>query len=180
MGYPGKSRKTFDKPSHPWQGARISEEAELVKKYGLKNKREVWKTATTLRKYRREARKLLFDIQEVGDRGEHAKFESEKFLNRLKRVGLIKYDSTLDDVLTLGIEDLMERRLQTQVLEHGLANSTKHARQLIVHGHIAVDGRRITVPSYTLPTSEQELIGYYEGSPLLEVGGSGKQVSAGE
>ena len=82
MGYPGKSRKTFDKPSHPWQGARIGEEAELVRTYGLKNKREVWKVETTLRKYRREARKLLFDIQEVGERGEHAKFEMEKFLDR--------------------------------------------------------------------------------------------------
>jgi len=179
MGYPGKSRKTFDKPSHPWQGARIGEEAELVRSYGLKNKREVWKVATTLRKYRREARKLLFDIQEVGERGEHAKFETQRFLDRLKRVGLIKYDSTLDDVLTLASEDLMDRRLQTQVYKQGLANSAKHARQLIVHGHIAVAGRRVTVPSYVLPTSEQALIGYYVGSPLREAHGSDKPASDG-
>jgi small subunit ribosomal protein S4 len=179
MGYPGKSRKTFDKPSHPWQGARIGAEAELVRTYGLKNKREVWKVETTLRKYRREARKLLFDIQEVGERGEHAKFETEKFLDRLKRIGLIKYDSSLDDVLTLASEDLMERRLQTQVQKQGLANSAKHARQLVVHGHIAVAGRRVTVPSYVLPTGEQELIGYYVGSPLREVDGSDKQASDG-
>jgi small subunit ribosomal protein S4 len=166
MGYPGKSRKTFDKPSHPWQSVRINEEAELVKTYGLKNKREVWKAATTLRKYRREARKLLFDIQEVGERGEHAKFETEKFLGRLKRLGLIKSDSSLDSVLTLGIEDLMGRRLQTQVQKQGLANSAKHARQLIVHGHIAVDGRRVTIPGYILPSAEQNLIEHYEGSAL--------------
>ncbi len=180
MGYPGKSRKTFDKPSHPWQGARISEEAELVKKYGLKNKREIWKAATTLRKYRREARKLLFDIQEVGERGEHAQDESEKFLNRLRRIGLIGSEATLDDILTLGIEELMDRRLQTQVHTRGLANSLRHARQLIVHGHIAVNGRRITIPSYVLPTSEQEFITFYEGSPLREGAESEKQVSAGE
>ena len=179
MGYPGKSRKTFDKPSHPWQGARIGEEAELVKTYGLNNKREVWKVATTLRKYRREARKLLFDVQEVGERGEHAKFETEKFLDRLKRVGLIKSESSLDDVLTLTSEDLIERRLQTQVHKQGLANSAKQARQLIVHGHIAVAGRRVTVPSYIVPISEQALIGYYVGSPLREVDGSEKQASDG-
>ena len=170
MGYPGKSRKMFDKPSHPWQGVRINEEAELVKTYGLKNKREVWKAATTLRKYRREARKLLFDIQEVGERGEHAKFETEKFLGRLKRLGLMKSDSSLDSVLTLGIEDLMDRRLQTQVQKQGLANSVRHARQLIVHGHIAVDGRRVTVPGYILPSAEQDLIEHYEGSPLRRTG----------
>jgi small subunit ribosomal protein S4 len=170
MGYPGKSRKMFDTPSHPWQGVRINEEAELVKTYGLKSKREVWKAATTLRKYRREARKLLFDIQEVGERGEHAKFETEKFLGRLKRLGLVKSDSSLDDVLTLGIEDLMDRRLQTQVQKQGLANSPRHARQLIVHGHIAVDGRRLTVPGYILPSAEQDLIEQYEGSPLRRAG----------
>jgi small subunit ribosomal protein S4 len=179
MGYPGKSRKTFDKPSHPWQGARISAEAELVKTYGLKNKREVWKVATTLRKYRREARKLLFDIQEVGERGEHAKFETEKFLDRLRRIGLIKYDSSLDDVLTLATEDLMARRLQTQVHKQGFANSARHARQLVVHGHIAIAGRRVTVPSYIVPTGEQELVGYYDGSPLRQVGDSEKQASTG-
>jgi len=179
MGYPGKSRKTFDTPSHPWQGARIGEEAELVRSYGLKNKREVWKVATTLRKYRREARKLLFDVQEVGERGEHAKFETQRFLDRLKRIGLIKHDSSLDDVLTLASEDLLERRLQTQVHKQGLANSAKHARQLIVHGHIAVAGRRVTIPSYVLPTSEQPLIGYYVGSPLREVDGSEKRASDG-
>ena len=177
MGYPGKSRKAFDKPSHPWQGTRISEEAEVVKTFGLKNKREVWKVATTLRKYRREARQLLFDIQEVGERGEHAKFESEKFLDRLRRIGLIKYDSSLDDVLTLGTEDLMERRLQTQVQKQGLANSARHSRQLIVHGHIAVAGRRVTIPSYILPTSEQELVGYYEGSPQQQASDSEKKAS---
>jgi small subunit ribosomal protein S4 len=179
MGYPGKSRKAFDTPSHPWQGTRISEEAEVVKTFGLKNKREVWKVATTLRKYRREARQLLFDIQEVGERGEHAKFESEKFLDRLRRIGLIKYDSSLDDVLTLGTEDLMERRLQTQVQKQGLANSARHARQLIVHGHIAVAGRRVTIPSYILPTSEQELVGYYEGSPQQQASDSEKKASNG-
>ncbi|HYA32475.1 MAG TPA: 30S ribosomal protein S4 [Candidatus Bathyarchaeia archaeon] len=179
MGYPGKSRKTFDKPSHPWQGTRIGEEAELVKTYGLKSKREVWKVATTLRKYRREARKLLFDVQEVGERGEHAKFETQKFLDRLKRVGLIKSDSSLDDVLTLANEDLIERRLQTHVHKQGLANSAKHARQLIVHGHIAVAGRRVTVPSYVVPTGEQALIGYYVGSPLRNTDSSEKPTSDG-
>ena len=82
-------------------------------------------------------------------------------------------------MLTLASEDLMERRLQTQVQKQGLANSAKHARQLVVHGHIAVAGRRVTVPSYVLPISEQALVGYYVGSPLREIDGSEKQASDG-
>jgi small subunit ribosomal protein S4 len=74
---------------------------------------------------------------------------------------------------------LMARRLQTQVHKQGFANSARHARQLVVHGHIAIAGRRVTVPSYILPTSEQELVGYYDGSPLRQVGDSEKQASSG-
>ncbi|HXY87988.1 MAG TPA: 30S ribosomal protein S4 [Candidatus Acidoferrales bacterium] len=166
MGYPGKNKKTFDKPSHPWQGTRISAEAELVKSYGLKNKREIWKAATTLRKYRRESRKLLFETQELGERGEHAKIEREKFLSKLRKIGLIQSDSTLDDVLTLKVEDVLERRLQTRVHKKGLANSTKQSRQLIVHGHVAIGGRRVTVPSYAVPMGEEEIIEFYKRSPM--------------
>jgi small subunit ribosomal protein S4 len=166
MGYPGKNKKTFNTPSHPWQGARISEEAELGRRYGLKSKREIWKAATTLRKYRREARKLLFETQELGERGKHAKVEREKFLSKLRRIGLIRNDSTLDDVLTLNVEDVLERRLQTQVHRKGLGNSAKQARQLIVHGHIAVGGRRVTVPSYAVPMDEGEFIGFYKASSV--------------
>jgi small subunit ribosomal protein S4 len=166
MGYPGKNKKTFNKPSHPWQGTRISAEAQLVRSYGLKNKKEIWKAATTLRKYRREARKLLFETQELGERGEHAKFEREKFLSKLKKIGLIGNDSTLDEVLTLKVEDVLERRLQTLVNKKGLANSTKQSRQFIVHGHISVGGRRLTVPSYAVPMDEEEIIEFYGGSPI--------------
>ncbi|MFQ6118880.1 MAG: 30S ribosomal protein S4, partial [Methanosarcinales archaeon] len=55
MGYPGKSRKSYDTPKHPWQEARMTEEVELIKNYGLRNKREVWKAASILRRYRRDS-----------------------------------------------------------------------------------------------------------------------------
>jgi len=46
MGKPKFSRKKYETPSHPWQEDRIKAENELVKKYGLKNKKEVWKART--------------------------------------------------------------------------------------------------------------------------------------
>ncbi len=33
MGYPGKAKKIYNTPHHPWQKARIEEETALVKKY---------------------------------------------------------------------------------------------------------------------------------------------------
>jgi small subunit ribosomal protein S4 len=66
VGYPGKARKQYERPSHPWQASRITEEVELVKKYGLRNKRELWKAESILRKYRRKARELLAELSAAG------------------------------------------------------------------------------------------------------------------
>ncbi len=43
---------------------------------------------------------------------------------------------------------LLELRLDNVVYRLGLAGSRKEARQMVVHGHIAVDGRKVTIPSY--------------------------------
>lgn len=43
---------------------------------------------------------------------------------------------------------LLERRLDNVVDAAGMALSRHHARQLIIHGHFAVNGRRVDVPSF--------------------------------
>ena len=43
---------------------------------------------------------------------------------------------------------LLERRLDNVVLMLGLANSRFHARQVVAHGHVTINGRRMTIPSY--------------------------------
>ncbi|MBM4043528.1 MAG: 30S ribosomal protein S4 [Planctomycetes bacterium] len=43
---------------------------------------------------------------------------------------------------------LLERRLDNVVYLCGFAHSRRHARQLLTHGHITVNGRRVDVPSY--------------------------------
>ena len=59
MGHPRKARKKYDTPPHPWNADRIKEENKLLQKYGLKNKKEIWKAETTVKRYRRDARHLL-------------------------------------------------------------------------------------------------------------------------
>ena len=59
MGQPRKSRKKYNTPPHPWNAERIKTENKLMSKYGLKNKKEIWKADTLVRKYSREARYLL-------------------------------------------------------------------------------------------------------------------------
>jgi len=169
MGYPGKKRKSYETPKHPWQEARIAVEVQLVKAYGLRNKKEVWKAASMLRMYRSEARILLANVangQEEGLEG-HLKTQSEEIISKLTRYGIIKPRSDIDDILSLKTENILERRLQTQVVRLGLARTVIQARQFITHGHIAVNGRKATIPGMLVSKEEEMHIGYYETSPLM-------------
>ncbi len=165
MGYPGKNRKSYDTPKHPWQAARMASEVELIKTYGLRNKREVWKVHSNLKNYRELARKLLAESAK-GKLAGSVKVDADNILNRLKRYGLLKTDAVLDDILSLEVTNFLERRLQTQVHKQGLANTIRQARQFIVHGHISVGGRKVTVPSYLVSMDEELRLDYYGGSPL--------------
>jgi small subunit ribosomal protein S4 len=43
---------------------------------------------------------------------------------------------------------ILERRLDSVVYRSGLARTRPMARQLIVHGHVLVDGRKVDIPSF--------------------------------
>ncbi len=163
MGDPRKIRKKYVTPAHPWQRTRLDEENELIKKYGLKNKREVWRAKTTLRSFGSEARTLL-----ALDFEEREQIERD-FLSKLIRYGLLDEGSKLEDVLGLKLEDLLDRRLQTIVHMKGLARTPKQSRQLIVHGHITVGDKKVTKPSYMVSKDEEGLLTHTEGSPFTSI-----------
>lgn len=50
---------------------------------------------------------------------------------------------------------LLERRLDNVVFRLGLAPSIPAARQLISHGHIQVNGKRVDIPSFVLKPGEE-------------------------
>lgn len=164
MGKPKFSRKKYESPNHPWKEERIKAENELIKKYGLKNKREIWKAETTLRKYRGQARELL-----AGSEDPQVKKETNQLIQHLTRLNILPLNSTLDDVLALDTEAILARRLQTLAYLKGFADTPNHARQLINHGHIAIGSRRITVPSYRVTKGEESKIGYTADSALNDV-----------
>jgi small subunit ribosomal protein S4 len=161
----GSNTKFYETPNHPFQGERISDEARLLEDYGLKNKEELWRAQSELRGYRREARKLLGRTQ--GD-AEAAAQEGQAFLARLKRIGVLDDEESLDDILSLDVTDVLERRLQTVVYRQGLANTPKQARQFIGHGHITLDGARVTTPSMKVDVALEDAIDYEERSPIAD------------
>jgi small subunit ribosomal protein S4 len=163
MGDPKFPRRKYNTPSHPWQSDRIRQENELIHKYGLKNKREVWKAKSILTNFRQQSRTLLARLR-TGD--EQAMREKDDLLERLFNLGILPENALLDDVLTLNEENILARRLQTMIYMKGLAYTPQQARQFIIHGHIAVDGKKVTIPSYMVRRKEEEFIEYYENSRL--------------
>eukprot|EP01113_Clastostelium_recurvatum_P036822 TRINITY_DN530_c0_g1_i2.p3 TRINITY_DN530_c0_g1~~TRINITY_DN530_c0_g1_i2.p3 ORF type:complete len:117 (-),score=34.23 TRINITY_DN530_c0_g1_i2:50-400(-) len=88
-------------------------------------------------------------------------------LRRLHRIGALdESKNKLDYVLGLKIQDLLERRLQTQVFKLGLAKSIHHARVLILQRHIRVGKQVVTVPSFIVRTESQKHIDFALNSPL--------------
>jgi small subunit ribosomal protein S4 len=166
MGKPKFSRKKYVTPSHPWQEDRIKAENELIKKYGLKNKREIWKAQTRLRNYRGQARELEAKIL-TGD--VQSKKERDQLLIHLNRMNILPPKSTLDDILALETETVLSRRLQTLTYLKGFASTPNQARQLISHGHIAIGDNRVTVPGYIVTKEEEGEIGYIHDSPLNDM-----------
>jgi small subunit ribosomal protein S4 len=162
MGDPAKKRKLYKNPRKQWDAQLLERERKLVEFYGLKNKRELRRTETWLRQKKKLARDLL------GLPLETRKQRETELMNGLKKIGLVKEGSTIDDVLGLKIEEVLERRLQTYVYRKGFANTTKQARQFIVHGHIAIAGKKISAPSYIVPLTEVETIGWYRKPIKIE------------
>lgn len=153
-----RQRKKYLKPSHPWEKERMDAEDRMLRQFGLRRKEEIWRTQTLLRNLRSQARNLL------AASGPQAERETRQLITRLGRLGLVSEAATLDDVLGLNIEKLLERHLQTIVYRKGLAQTPLQARQLVLHGHIAVAGRKVNAPTYLVPVDEEPLIGYAKGS----------------
>ena len=163
MGEPKFSRPKFDTPSHPWKAARIEEEHAIKAQHGLKNMREIWKAKSQLRRHRRQVMRLIGMV----DTSEgHGKKEMEDLLRSLNNKGLIQSDASLDDILSLGTEDILNRRLQAQVYYKGLATTMKQARQLVNHGLICIGEQKVTIPSYPVSRDEEEHIKYHSSSEL--------------
>jgi small subunit ribosomal protein S4 len=149
MGDPRKSKKKYTRPRSIWTSDQISSELYVVGSYGLRNKRELWRAQTEIARIRNQARSLLSLPIEV----RHEK--ETNLLNYLIRLGVVEPGSTLDDILNLKIEDILERRLQTIVMKRSNLKSPYQARQIVVHGHVSIGNRKINLPGYLVRKDEE-------------------------
>jgi len=152
MGDPKTSRRVWQRPMRPLNYNLIMDELKTLGTFGLKTKRELWKTQTELSRVRLQARSLLALRQDERERKEPILMQS------LSKIGLVNEDSTLDDVLNLQVTDLLSRRLQTIAQRKLYFKTPYQARQAIVHGHIMIGDSVVTIPSYIVKTEEEAKI----------------------
>ncbi|NWF95303.1 MAG: 30S ribosomal protein S4 [Candidatus Thorarchaeota archaeon] len=160
MGDPRRQKQKYAKPKRPFETERFEQELELLGSYGLRNKREIWRHRAELSNYRRQARRL--QALPPADRVE----EEKTLLDKVVRFGLLKSERSLEGILDLTLRDMLERRLQTIVFRKGYASSMYHARQLIVHGHVALDQARVRTPSRIISLAEESRLSLSPRSPL--------------
>lgn len=162
MGDPPRQRSRFHGPSHPWQKARIDEERVLRKDYGLKNKKEIWRAKSLLSTFTDISKRLISSTSRQAEK------EKQQLLQRLVSLGLANVSSKLENVLTLSTKNILDRRLQTIAFKKGLAKTARQARQMIVHGHIMVSGKKITSPAYIVNIAEESQITYAPNSDFAD------------
>lgn len=85
-----------------------------------------------------------------------------QFQNLFIRAGKIKEGTHGDNFMIL-----LETRLDNLVFRLGLASTRPQARQLVNHGHITVDGKRVDIPSYEVAAGQ--VIGLRERSQNLTI-----------
>lgn len=85
-----------------------------------------------------------------------------QFANLFKKAGKIREGKHGDNFMIL-----LERRLDNVVYRLGLATTRRQARQLVNHGHITVDGKRVDIPSYEVQPGQ--VISLRERSKNLQI-----------
>ena len=170
MGSPKRIRKKYDKSKLVWDTARINEVHSLMRKYGLKNARELLIAENELDRIRKNAREVLS--------GRASEEMAKSLIQRLARYNIVKPDASIEDLLTINVEALLARRLQSLIVEKGLAKSMRQARQLVTHGFIAINSVKVSSPGYMVQASEENAISYYK--PInLDAGAAGATVAGG-
>jgi small subunit ribosomal protein S4 len=162
IGDPKKLRKKYKTPNHPWNRKNIDDNKLLSAEFGLRNRREILIADSFLKKYMDIAKKLIANTTEQGER------EKAQILTKLTDLGLISAGAELNEILGLDVRDVLNRRLQSIVHRQGLARSVAQARQFIVHRHIRLGDKEMTIPGYLVSLAEESSVSFKENSALAD------------
>ena len=139
---PRRPHNKFERPKKPFDAITIKSEGDLIKKYGLKSRRDEWKADFQIGKIRNLAKTLITA----------AEIDKRQFIERQAKKGFAI--TSIQDILALSKEDFLKRRLQS-IVAFKFSITPRLARQLITHKHVKIGGKMIKSPSH-LTTVEEE------------------------
>ncbi len=154
-----KIKRFYQTPLRPWNKEKIEENKKIKNDYGLRRKKEILRAESILREFRRLARELAANKDEQ---------KEAALISKIRKLGLADEDASLDDVLALSVQSILDRRLQTIIHKKGIAKTPKQARQYIVHGHIALNGMRTRWPSTLINVEDEDKISFYPRSKVQQ------------
>jgi|TARA_Y100000310_G_scaffold335856_1_gene418923 small subunit ribosomal protein S4 len=141
-----RKHKSYSRPKRPFNKERIVEENEIKIEFGLKNKKELWKSEARVKSIKERAKKLI-----------SADEKNQKVLfDKLKKIGINV--NSIADVLSLDRRDYLKRRLQSILVNKKKSSTVKGARQLITHKKVLVNGNVVSSPSYIVPIELEDKI----------------------
>ncbi len=82
-------------------------------------------------------------------------------------VGYVREAKKSNDQTGYALVKILESRLDNLVYRLGFASSIRQARQMVVHGHIKVNGNKIDIPSYRVNIGDE--ISLKESSRNIEL-----------
>ena len=92
---------------------------------------------------------------------------SESQFAAYAKVAIITATKVKDVSQPMALIQSLETRLDNSVYRMGLANSRALARQIVNHGHICVNSKRMSIPSYSLKVGD--IITVREGSKVSKL-----------
>ena len=95
----------------------------------------------------------------------------ERQFRRYVREAQSSRDRTGDRLL-----EMLERRLDNVIYRLGFASTRAQARQFVNHGHVFVDGRRVTIPSYRVKPGQ--VVGLRDTSPVRQMAAESAELLA--
>lgn len=119
-------------------GAPIFEKTQTAKFTASKEKRKVRmgkpKSAFGIQLNEKQKARFTYGVSE------------KQFKNYVNKILSARSTGSQTDKLF----EIIERRLDNAVYRSGFATTRRHARQMVSHGHIKVNGKKVTVPSFSV------------------------------
>lgn len=149
--------KIWNRPKNPYEKLRLCNEIRMINFFGLKNKRELWRTQFFLSKLRKVAEKLIYKKAKL-ERIPTQSYGILWFCYKYNFMNNMTF--CLESIIKIDLRSILSRRLQTVVKQLKLSKTIHEARILIMHKHIQVKNQIVNKPSFLVRKDNEIFISF--------------------